>query len=71
MNDLQRERFEKWCENDAPHLFVNYLPSLGCYSNGDTQTAWEAWCAAIESVVDIQCTCDKINPSASSDAPAD
>ena len=51
MNDLRREKFEKWCEQDAPHLFVNYLPKLGCYSNGYTQTAWESWCSAIESVV--------------------
>ena len=51
MNGLRREKFEKWCEQDAPHLFVNYLPKLGCYSNSDTQTAWESWCSAIESVV--------------------
>ena len=49
MNDLRREKFEKWAITE----FINITKygATGVYCYPDAHLAWQAWCAAIESVV--------------------
>ena len=49
MSELQREKFEKWAITE----FINITKygSTGVYCYPDAHLAWQAWCAAIESVV--------------------
>ena len=47
MNELQRERFERWAEGS----YVLDRSRFGEYMAAKTNLAWQAWCAAIESVV--------------------
>ena len=47
MSELQREKFEKW----AIGSYVLDKSRFGEYMAVKTNLAWQAWCAAIESVV--------------------